>query len=134
VNYLGQEEGIHAHATAVGKSWLAYLPEDEALRILVSHGLPRYTERTITSLTAMQAELRQVREQGYAINDCEFDDDLVAIGAPVFLNGRRKQVIGAVAVSAPRTRPIHLDPRAIELTKAAAEEISHVWPFANLNP
>jgi hypothetical protein len=39
-----------------------------------------------------------------------------------------------VATSAVRTRPIHQDPRVIARTIAAANEISQVWPFANLNP
>src|SRR4051794_37759818 len=69
VNYLGQEEPLHA--SGVGKVWLASLPEDDALRILVERGMSRFTDRTITSLTEMQVELRKIREQGYAVNDCE---------------------------------------------------------------
>jgi IclR family acetate operon transcriptional repressor len=132
VNYLGQEEPLHV--SGVGKVWLASLPEDDALRILVERGMPRFTERTITSLTEMQSELRTIRAQGYAVNDCEADDDVVAVAAPVYANGPGRQVIGMVATSAVRTRPIHQDPRVIAQTIAAANEISQVWPFANLNP
>jgi IclR family acetate operon transcriptional repressor len=132
VNYLGQEES--PHAMAVGKAWLAHIPEDQALRILVERGMPRYTERTITSLVEFQAEMHKIRAQGYAVNDREADEDVVAVAAPVFANGGRTHVIGAVAVAAPRFEPIHTDQRVIQLTIAAADEVSQVWPFANLNP
>ncbi len=130
VDYLGEEQ--HPHATATGKVWLATLPEVEVRRLLAERGMPRLTEHTITDLDRFLAELEIVREQGYAINVEESGRDVVAVAAAVHAHGGAGQVIGAISVVAPAHRPIYRDARVIELTRAAAREISEVWPFLSL--
>jgi len=132
VDYFGEE--LVLHASAGGKAWLANLPEDEALRILVERGTPKLGEHTITDLTALQREFRKIREQGYAINDQETGDEVVAVAAPVWINHPKRQVVGAVSVVSPAYRAIHRDQRVIELTIAAANEIGEVWPMVGLEP
>ena len=130
VDYFGEE--LILHATAGGKAWLPNLPEEEALRILLERGTPKLGEHTITDLTELQREFRKIREQGYAVNDQESADEVVAVAAPVWVNSPKRQVVGAVSVVSPAYRAVHRNPRIIELTIAAANEIGDVWPFVGL--
>lgn len=91
-----------AHCTSIGKAILAYRPETEADEAIRTHGLLKFTERTITSPGAFKRELRHVREQGYAMDDEEFEYGLRCIGAPV--RDRTGEVIGAVSVTGPAIR------------------------------
>ena len=62
---------VDAHATAVGKAVLADLATDGVAQLLERSGMRAQTERTITSVSAMQDELARIREQGYAVDDGE---------------------------------------------------------------
>ena len=66
-----------AHATAVGKVFLAYggTPPGAAL--------PAYTERTIVDPAVLAVELARARERGWAEAVGEREEDLNAIAAPV---------------------------------------------------
>src|SRR5699024_6605342 len=59
------------HATALGKAMCAALPEAQVRAMLSQHGLPAFTESTITDPNAYLAELETVREQGYGVDDQE---------------------------------------------------------------
>src|SRR3712207_1886402 len=71
-----------AHCTATGKTFLAYAPPDE-VRAVLARGFPRFTERTIVDADALLADLELVRARGYAVNDRELADNLIAVAAPV---------------------------------------------------
>src|SRR6266568_1636488 len=57
-NWTGQLTPLHA--TSSGKVLLAYLAEDVRKQLLDVAGLPRYTERTITTRKALDATLETV--------------------------------------------------------------------------
>ena len=59
-------------AGAVGKAFLAGLSDDEAIRIIETAGLNKYTKKTITAPESYLKELRRVRKQGYAVDDEEY--------------------------------------------------------------
>lgn len=126
VPLLGRRVALHA--SAGGKVWLASLPEDTAIRIVLSHGLPRLTSRTLTTVGALLQEWERVRRQGYATVVQEYWDDVNSVGAPVRA-GRSQQVVAAVSVAGPASRfteeRLHqLAPRIV----AVAEAIGRVWP------
>lgn len=87
-----------AHCTATGKTFLAFAPPDEVQAVL-ARGLPRYTERTIVDAASLLADLELVRARGYALNDRELADNLIAAAAPV--RDHRGAVVAAAGVSAP---------------------------------
>ncbi|TKX73885.1 IclR family transcriptional regulator [Halorubrum sp. GN11_10-6_MGM] len=89
------------HATASGKSILAFLPTHR-IKELLDESLPVETPNTITDRDTLREELDSVREQGYAVNHCEHIEGLTAFGAPV----RRSDggVIGAISISGPERR------------------------------
>jgi IclR family acetate operon transcriptional repressor len=84
------------HAVANGKVLLAF----GALPVPAS--LERYTEHTITTAGALQAELARVRRDGYATAVAELEDGLVAVAAPVF--GPGGDCVAALSVSGPAYR------------------------------
>ena len=115
--------GVSAHATSTGKILLAALPPDELARRLVGRRLRSLTGRTIKSRSALQAELRRVRDQGYAIDDEECSLGLRCVGAPV--RDHRGTVVAALSVVAPCHRLPHEEmPAAIGTVRDAAQEIS----------
>jgi IclR family acetate operon transcriptional repressor len=59
------------HATAVGKAMLATRGDADVLGLLSRTGMPRRTAQTITEPEAFLADLRRVRERGYAVDDGE---------------------------------------------------------------
>ena len=90
------------HVTAAGKSILAFLPEQRIQEILDEHGLVRKTSQSITDEAQLYEELELVRENGYAFNNEEQIEGVIAVGAPV--KDPEGRVIGAFSVSGPANR------------------------------
>jgi DNA-binding IclR family transcriptional regulator len=59
-------------AGAVGKVFLAGMPEATALQVMGQLGLPRYTESSITDAKLYLEQLAEVRHSGYAIDRGEY--------------------------------------------------------------
>ncbi|HXQ27580.1 MAG TPA: IclR family transcriptional regulator [Candidatus Acidoferrales bacterium] len=112
-----------AHCAAVAKAALAYLPEDELDAILSIAGLKPYTSFTLTSLSEIKKDLRQVAARGYALDSQEFERGLSGVAAPV--RSREGRVIAAVGMAGPtpRFRGKELAQK-IALTKEIAARIS----------
>lgn len=85
------------HSTAIGKSILAHLPEDEVRRYALDTGLPASTNRTITTVDELLADGAAVRQRGYAIDDEENEGLIRCIGAPVFDHAGAP--IGGISIS-----------------------------------
>ncbi len=64
---------VKPHSTAVGKAILAHMPEDAVRGLLGRTGMPRRTEHTLTTPERLIADLDQVRQRGYAIDDGEHE-------------------------------------------------------------
>jgi DNA-binding IclR family transcriptional regulator len=92
---IGQRES--SHCTGLGKALLAYQPADVVEEVARRWGLPRRTDRTITTIDGLQAELARIREQGYAIDAEESEPGLTCIAAPVWDD--RNRVVAALSVS-----------------------------------
>jgi len=68
------------HATAVGKAYLAFLPESERTAILESMSFEPVTQNTITNREQLVRDLETVRERGFAFNDEERVAGMRAVG------------------------------------------------------
>jgi DNA-binding IclR family transcriptional regulator len=132
VDRLGEE--LRPHATAAGKTWLAFSDSELVSAIVAERGLPAITDYTITDRDQLLRQLEEIREQGFAVNYQESALDVSAIGVPIFKHEANRQVLGAVSVAAPLYRDIHSDSRVVELAKKAADDIGMVWPFLDSNP
>jgi IclR family transcriptional regulator, acetate operon repressor len=70
------------HSTAIGKAIAGQLAEDQ-VRALLEPRLPRYTDRTITSVEDYLTELEKVRVQGYAVDDEEQEIGVRCVAVPL---------------------------------------------------
>lgn len=93
---------LHLHVSAPGKALLAYLPESEREDLLAKLDLVRFNERTITSLQGLRAELRTVRECGFALDRAEQLHGIACIGAPLL--NRHGYPIAAIWTTGPSDR------------------------------
>lgn len=92
----------YLHCISLGKAMLAHLPSERVDEIVDQHGLPQFTDQTITTREELEEELARVRERGYAIDNEEKIDGLRCVAAPV--RGNDDEVLGAVSVSGPSSR------------------------------
>jgi DNA-binding IclR family transcriptional regulator len=115
-------EWVHMHCNSGGKAILAHLPESEVHDIVDEHGLPKRTERTITTRDGLFEELEQIREQGYALNFSEHFEGVHAIGVPLTVDG---EVQGALSVAGPAHRlPVErCEGEILDALRAATNEI-----------
>ncbi|MEF8851234.1 MAG: IclR family transcriptional regulator [Haloarculaceae archaeon] len=74
---------LDIHATAMGKAMLAEMSREEVEAVVDSHGLPRHTDRTITSADRLFEELETVQSRGYAEDDEERVDGLRCVAAAI---------------------------------------------------
>lgn len=90
------------HATASGKSLLAFMPESESEAIIESIGLPKLTPNTITERDELHEHLEEIRDHGCAFNYEEHIEGLRAVAAPV--KRQDGSVVGSISVSGPAHR------------------------------
>lgn len=120
------------HATSVGKAILAWLPEDEMRRIL-SGGLKRCTDNTITEISALTESLRSVRRDGYALDYEEHLPGVICVGAAI--RDQAGTVIGGISASTPTMRATdeHIALMREEIT-AATRALSTEFGAPNAQP
>jgi IclR family transcriptional regulator, pca regulon regulatory protein len=90
---------LPSYCSATGKALLAFLPPHDLDQLLDRIDLVQRGPRTLTSKTALRAELERVRRSGIAVNDEELESALRSIAAPV--RSRSGQVVAAVNVAIP---------------------------------
>lgn len=93
---------VPLHCTAMGKVFLAHLPGDEQAEILSRLPFTRYTPSTICSIAGMRTELKNVRQQGYAIDQEEHEAHIKCIAAPVW--DEAGKVVAAFSITGPAPR------------------------------
>ena len=91
---------IPLFAGAVGKVFLAAMEEEQAIRIIRSKGLPRFTDNSIVDLEMYHHELKKVREKGYAVDDEEYIMGVRAVASPLLGLGQLRSAIWAVGFKA----------------------------------
>ncbi len=72
------------HAVAVGKIYLAHMAPEKRYKVLTTIGLPPMTENTITDLDVLEAEIKRIKEKGYAFEDQELRKGVRRIVAPIY--------------------------------------------------
>jgi len=91
-----------AHASAMGKVLLSGLTPENLDDVLVWGALVRLTPRTIVERGRLLKELRQIREQGFAVDDEESFPGIRCVAAPI--RGIGNRVIAAISVTVPKQR------------------------------
>jgi IclR family transcriptional regulator, acetate operon repressor len=93
-NWVGMS--VPLHCSALGKVLLAYGTAQLTAK------LERRTDKTITTETALRADLATVRARGYAVTEEELEPGLIAVATPI--RGYDGAVVAALSVSAPTNR------------------------------
>lgn len=93
---------FHLHSLAAGKAILAEYPRERVNKIIETHGLPAYTNNTITEADKLRAELDRIHERGFALDREEHLKGLTAVAAPVY--GPDDEIQGAFNVAGPSHR------------------------------
>ncbi len=91
-----------SHATAIGKSILAWLPDIEIERLFNEKGLAKYTPATIVDFGNLKENLRLVRRFGYAMDHEEFVVGVASVGTA--LRDHAGAVLGSVSCTLPESR------------------------------
>jgi IclR family KDG regulon transcriptional repressor len=73
-----------AYCSSLGKCLLAGLSGEKLEELFHRMKLIRYTATTICDWETLRAELRVVREQGWALNNGEHDINLRSVAAPIY--------------------------------------------------
>jgi len=91
----------YMHCLALGKAMLAHFSRERQNDIVETHGLPSFTDQTITDRETLFEELEAVRGRGYAVDDEERIPGIRCVAVPVQKGG---DVFGSISVSGPATR------------------------------
>ncbi|MCC6849862.1 MAG: IclR family transcriptional regulator [Deltaproteobacteria bacterium] len=94
-------ETLPLHATAVGKTQLAFATEEEQ-KTRLPETLKRFTAKTVTERSALLQQLKAAVENGYTVDAGEHVDDVRAVAAPI--KDYTGRVVGALAISGPAYR------------------------------
>lgn len=90
------------HCTASGKTYLASLKKRDRERIIRARALHGATRNTITDPDRLMRELRVISRRGYALDNEEFIEGMVAVAVPVRDDTGR--YMGAIGVHGPVLR------------------------------
>lgn len=88
---------LPAHTSTAGRVLLA-AQSDEALRAYLERvTLVAYTHQTVTDKAQLLRELLEIREQGFAVTENQFETGLRGISVPI--KSRHGNLVGALSVS-----------------------------------
>ncbi|MCF8010505.1 MAG: IclR family transcriptional regulator [Clostridiales bacterium] len=93
---------VPAYCSALGKAMLAWLSAEEVKGKFGSEDFVSYTPKTLKNMDDFENELKQIIEQGYALDDEEYIPGIICIAAPVL--NMQKEPIAAVSVAGPCLR------------------------------
>ena len=93
---------LPVYYTAVGQAILAFLPRNEAVRILEMCDRVRLTPATPTTIPEIETRLEKIRRHGFTVSDQDVISGLRILAAPIFdVDGC---ACASVSVAAPSTR------------------------------
>ena len=87
---------VPIHCSSVGKIILAFSDPKKQEEIFKRIPLTRYTHRTIASPKTLRAELKKIKKEGFAVDRCEFYENLFGVAAPLLRNGK---IVGAIGLT-----------------------------------
>ena len=119
---------VPLYCSSTGKIFLAYRFEQELEEYFSVTSLQKHTDDTIVTLPEMLKEVKQIKSDGFAVDNHEFHTDVWCTAAPI--RDSLGQVVAAIGVTSPASqsdRQKRTDTCAS--VKKAAEELSAVLGF-----
>ncbi len=120
-----------AYCTGVGKVMLAYLPDAQLPALLAQQSWHRFTDNTLTTPDALQAELATIRARGFAFDAEEHEPGIICVALPILSS--RGGVLGALSVTSTTSRTSldaleGLVPVISDIARTIAQE-AETWRF-----
>jgi len=115
---------LPAYCTSMGRILLAYLPAEQLEQYFAKVNLIAHTTRTITSIEKLRLILRNIRRNGYAICDQEYEVGLRSIAVPVYSSAGRVVATLNLSGNAPRISVLEMQSRFLTPLRNAASELS----------
>lgn len=113
--------------SGAGRAILAHLPEAEAISIIERTDKKKFTKKTLTATDAIMAQVRKVRDLGYAVSDEEFMVGDVSVGAPVFDHTGSVTAAVSVPVSSARWQSHKVREQIVSLVTSTARSVSNSY-------
>ncbi|GAB2538983.1 IclR family transcriptional regulator [Gracilibacillus alcaliphilus] len=88
---------VPIHSSAVGKSLVAFRPQEEIEELLQNYAFFEQTDNTIIDKQVYVEELAKVRTQGYSIDNEENEPGIYCIAVPIFDHANK--VVAAISIS-----------------------------------
>lgn len=85
------------YCTAVGKSMMAYMKDEEIQFIWEKSNIEQFTEYTVTDFDTFKENIKLIKKQGYAVDEQENEIGIRCIAAPIF--DYEKNIVGAISIS-----------------------------------
>lgn len=122
---------VPAYATGAGKAMLAFQPADLIAGLAAFEPFERLTPHTVTGLAALERDLATARSRGYALDNGEYEELVMCVGAPVLTPAGVADA--AISVSGPATRIQRVDVDALggllaRHALAVAREMGYAGP------
>jgi DNA-binding IclR family transcriptional regulator len=115
-----------AHCLSGGKVLLAHLEPKLARKLLRSRKLVARTARSVVRPQDLEAELARVRERGYALNDQENFDGIVAVAVPI--RDARGRIVAALTMHGPLPRlTLEACEASLPRLRQAAQRVARAW-------
>ena len=115
---------LPVHCTSLGKLLLAYLPSAQQKSVLRACDFAAYTPHGHTSAASLETELKEIRRQGYALENGEYRIGLRSVSAPVFdVDGKVPYAVGVVGMFR-RIQSPEME-KSVKLILEAAARISY---------
>ena len=100
--YLHTGSRVPVHCSASGKVFLAEMTLSQRQRLLAHAPLEAYTPKTLTTMEQLEKEIKQIKRQGFALDNEEFLPGLLCVAVLVPTASGRSNL--CVAVQAPIMR------------------------------
>ena len=90
---------LPSYCTAIGKILLAYMDAESLNAYFRNTKLSPHTANTITNSENLKEHLQQIRAQGYAIDDSEFQTEVKSVAGPVM--DESGNVVAGISIAGP---------------------------------
>ncbi|MBT8163292.1 MULTISPECIES: IclR family transcriptional regulator [Arthrobacter] len=108
-----------AHAGATSKAFYAYLPAQQRQLLFAGRPIARFTDRTVTDASALEAEFLRIRQQGYASTVGEYDSHVAVVAVLVSVRG---EPYGSLSLGGPEESFVNPE-QHVPLLRHAAQQI-----------
>ena len=133
VAHRSSVQGLLSSGRSASLSWLATLPADQAMQVLMKNGglahADRYGPGVVRSVEALLREVKATARRGYGLAFSEAEFGVAAVAAAIRA-GEGGPALGTVSIAGPTARIS--ERRAHELAPLvlqSAAELSDLWPL-----